>query len=180
MKLCLLVSSALLATGIAFASGCASDEPPPPTGAPGPVAFAAEGAADGATVFLREQGPLQPNRLVVDVVARGAPDVHGVAFRVTWDPEALGFVEARGGAPWSPAVLSLAKEGSPGQLAVAWTEQGAKGIDASAETVLGTLTFDARGAKGTALDFKVERSQLVDKKGTRVGVTWRGGRVPPR
>ena len=181
MKLCLLACSGLLALAVA-ASGCTSDNSQ--STAAGPAAFAADAPPEGASVFLRAQSNLlqlgSPDRVVVDVVARGAADVHGAAFRVTWDPEALGFVEAQSGPPWSKTMLSLAKEGSPGQLAVAWTEKGETGIDASGETVIGTLTFDARGRKGTALGFKSERSQLVDKKGARVAVTWRGGTIPAR
>lgn len=179
MKLGLLVCSAMLAAAAAFAPGCTSDDSG--SNGPGPVAFAAEARADGASVFLRERpNPLKLHRFAVDVVVRGAPDVHGAAFRVTWDPEALTFIDAASGAPWSKAALSLAKEGTPGQLAVAWTEKGETGIDASKETVIGTLTFEARGPKGSALAFKTERSQLVDKKGARVAVTWRGGSIAAR
>lgn len=175
----LIACSMLVA--VAYASGCNSDAPQ--SSAPGPVTFATEAPPEGASVYLREQPNLlapNPNRVVVDVVARGAANLHGVAFRVTWDPEALGFVEATSGAPWSKTMLSLAKEGSPGQLAVAWTEKGETSIDATGETVIGTLVFDARSRKGTALAFKPERSQLVDKKGARVIVAWRGGNIPAR
>jgi hypothetical protein len=179
MKLGLIALSALLATAVAFAPGCTSGDSG--SSGPGPVAFAAEAPSDGASVFLREQtDPLKLNRFTVDVVVRGAADVHGAAFRVTWDPEALAFVEAASGAAWSKSSLALAKEGTPGQLAVAWTEKGETGIDASNETVIGTLTFEARGPKGSALAFKTERSQLVDKKGARVAVAWRGGSIAAR
>ena len=181
MKLAPLVSSSLLAIALAFAPGCTSADSRSGSGF-GPMGFAAEPPADGATVFLRgqPQGLAAPNQVVVDVVARGAAGLHGAAFRVTWDPEALGFLDAQSGAPWSKQVLALAKEGSPGQLAVAWTEKGETSIDASGETVIGTLTFEVRGRKGTALGFLAERSQLVDKKGARVDVKWLGGAITPR
>jgi hypothetical protein len=181
MKLALLASASLLGVALAFVPGCTSSDT---RSGDGPMGFVPEApvAAEGATVSLSGAtvDAFFPNRLVVDVVARGARDVHGAAFRVTWEPESLAFVEARSGAPWSKQVVALAKEGSPGQLAVAWTEKGETGIDASSETVIGTLVFELRGHKGTALTFKTERSQLVDKKGAPVTTKWAGGSVAAR
>ena len=175
MKLGLFV--VVMALGLA-ASACTSDNRS--SGTSGPVAFVGEAPADGAVVFLRERpNALEPGRVVVEVVARGAGDLHGAAFRVTWDPEALAFVRASGGDKWSKAALALAKEATPGQLAVAWTEKGELGIDASGEAVLGALVFESRSHKGTTIAFKTERSMLVDKKGVAVKVAWTGGGVAP-
>jgi hypothetical protein len=186
MKLSLittLTGSTLLAIAFAFAPGCTSSDTR--DGASGPVALASDAPAEGATVFLRgHTDSAVANRLVVDVIARGTPDLHGAAFRVTWDPEALAFVETQTGTPWSKQVLAMAKEGkvsnTESQLAVAWTEKGETAIDATAETIIGTLVFDAKGAKGTPLAFKTERSQVVDKKGVRLDVAWRGGTIAAR
>lgn len=146
----------------------------------GPLAFVADTAPDGAAVFLREQpNALQPNRLMVEVVARGAGDLHGAAFRVTWDPQAIAFVSAERGERWSNTAIALAKEAAPGQLLVTWTEKGERGIDASGETVLGTLVFESRSRRGTAIAFKTERSMLVDKKGVALKAAWSGGSVAP-
>jgi hypothetical protein len=147
-----------------------------------PLTFVStQSASAGTSVSLRSQPPsvLLPNRVTVDVVARGAADLHGAAFRLSWDPAALGFIEAKSGAPWSKQALAMAKEGSPGELAVVWAEKGESGIDANGETVLGTIVFEVRGRQGSAIAFKTERSQLVDKKGVRVEATWVGGQVAP-
>lgn len=148
----------------------------------GPLTFVAAAPSEGASVSLRRLEPnvILPNRIVVEVVARGAADLHGAAFRLTWDPAALAFVEAKSGAPWSKQAVAMAKEGSPGELAVMWAERGEKGIDANGETVLGTLAFDARGRAGTALTFRSERSELVDRKGVRAQATWAGGELRAR
>lgn len=141
---------------------------------------ASEGPSDEPVVFLRESSPgLVPNRLAVEVVARGAGDLHGAALRVTWDPQALAFIRADSSKKWSKSALSLAKEGTPGQLAVAWTEKGEIGIDASGEVVLGSLVFESRSHEGTPIAFKTDRSTVVDKKGAPVNVAWRGGSVAP-
>lgn len=147
----------------------------------GPIVFsAAQAEPVGASIVLRSR-PLVPlGRIVVDVVARGAPDLHGAAFRVTWDPQTMVFAEAQSAPVWSKQLVALATEGTPGQLAVVWAEKGEKSVDATAETVLGTLTFDVRGRKSTALAFVEERAQVVDKRGVAVPVTWRGGTVSAR
>ncbi len=172
MRLGLL--GAVLALGLS-ASACTTNTR---SSTNGPLAFTGEAPTSGAVVFLRERpSALEPHRVTIEVVARSAGDLHGAAFRVTWDPEAIAFVRAEGGGRWSKSVLSLAREGTPGQLAVTWTEKGESGIDASGETVLGTLVFESRSRKGTAFAFKTERSMLVDKKGVAVKVAWSGGAI---
>lgn len=173
-----------LVLALACAAGCNSTDIY--TKGSGPMAFAADAPADspadGASVMLRAR-PLvivPRDHVVVDVVARGAKDLHGAAFRVTWDPETLTFVEAQSAAVWSKQLVALAKEGAPGQLAVVWTEKGETGLDATAETVLGTLTFEIKGRKSTALGFMKERAQVVDKLGAPVAVRWQGGVVAPQ
>jgi hypothetical protein len=173
-NLFVLVSALALSASAACSSNGGGEAPP------GPAVFAPEAASDGAVVCLSPRVSIG-DRVVLDVVARGAAQVHGAAFRLTWDPESLAFVSAEGGAAWSKQSVAIAKEGSPGQLAVAWAEKGETGIvDATTDKVLGTLTFDARGRKGTSLGFKVERSTLVDRKGAHLQVTWRGGAVAAR
>jgi hypothetical protein len=170
-----------LALALGCAPGCNTTELR--TTGNGPIVFsAAEAPATpmGASITLRSR-PLVPlDRIVVDVVARGAPDLHGAAFRVTWDPQTLHFTEAQSAPVWSNQLLALATEGTPGQLAVVWTEKGEKSLDATAETVLGTLTFDVRGRKSTTLAFVEQRAQVVDRRGVAVPMTWRGGTVSAR
>ena len=175
MKLGSIAASALVL--VATLSGCggskANDTPP------GPVSFAAEPESDGAVVFLR--GRTEGDRVFADVVARGITDVHGAAFRVTWDPDALSFVEAQRSPAWSPKAVLLAKEGAPGTLAVAWTEKGeAMGHDASTPLVLGTLVFDAKSRKGTRIAFRTDRSTVVNHEGKTQAVAWRAGKIPAR
>jgi hypothetical protein len=174
------LASPLFALALLCAAGCTSGDTQP-NGAR-PMTFVAAEPSEGPSVLLRSQptSVLFPDRITVDVVARGAADLHGAAFRLSWDSSALGFIEAKSGAPWSKQALAMAKEGSPGELAVVWAEKGESGIDASGETVLGTIVFEVHGRRGTTLGFKSERSQLVDKKGVRVEATWAGGAIAAR
>lgn len=175
MKLSLFSASALL---VAVTTGCSSS----PTGEtpPGPLAFNADPAPnEGGEVFL--QGRTEGDRVIVDVVAKGVKDVHGTAFRVKWDPEALSLASATPSDAWSKQAVLLSKEALPGTLAVAWAETGeGEGHDATEPLVLGTLTFDAKGRKGSAVAFRTERSAVVDHEGKTLTVSWRAGNVPAR
>jgi hypothetical protein len=184
-KLAAVATAMAMAMALACVPGCNTTEID--RAGSGPMAFAStadakDDGAQGATVILRSRSLLltPAGQVVVDVVARGAADLHGAAFRVTWDPAALSFVEAQSGPAWSKEAIALAKEGTPGQLAVVWTEKGETSHDATGETVLGTLTFALVSRKSTALAFMNERAKLVDKSGAPVDVTWRGGTVAAR
>lgn len=145
-------------------------------GAPEPTGvFTADEVPAGPAVFVR--GRAEGTTLQVDVVARGAPDLHGAALRLAFDPDALAFTSAEASSAWSRKSMAVAKEGTPGQLAIAWFEKGARGIKADAETVLGTLTFDVKTKSPSAITFRTERSSIVDHDGKRIDTTFRGGRV---
>jgi hypothetical protein len=157
-------------------AGCTAADAP--HDAPASVAtFVGDPAPAGPAVFVRGHG--DASNLYVDVLARGAPDVHGAALRVTFDPDALAFVGSEAAPVWTKKSMALAKEGTPGQLAIAWFAKGERGVAAGDETLLGTLTFAVHGSKGSAIAFKPERSALVDRKGTPVELAFRGGRVVP-
>ncbi|MBX3200076.1 MAG: hypothetical protein KF894_18220 [Labilithrix sp.] len=180
---------ATAAAAIALAVGCGSDTPEKTSPPAAPTDRATDDAPGaGPVVFLRDRPASRAERggggdvVALDVVARGvARSVHGAAFRLQWQPGDLGFVEARTGNAWSSRALTLAREGLPGELVVAWTERGrGGGLDASGETLLGTLTFERKTRGDVAVAFRAERSSLRDPDGAEVPVTWRGGHVPAR
>ena len=171
-----VLRAAALAAAVALvACSKAADPAPPPPPAP---AFVSDDHGDGAAVFLR--GRADGDKVLVDVVARGAADVHGAALRVRFDPKVLAFASAQSSGVWSKDALGVSKEGTPGQLAIAWTEKGEIGIEATAESTLGTLTFTRLTRDAAALTFKTERCALVDRHGAPVAVQWRGGTVASR
>jgi hypothetical protein len=178
VKLSLFSASALLV--VALTSGCSSS--PSGENPPGPLVFNADlgsGGGGGSEVFL--EGRTEGERVILNIVAKGVKEVHGTAFRVKWDPEALGFVSAAPSDAWSTSAILVSKEALPGTLVVAWAEKGeAVGHDATEPLVLGTLTFDAKGRKGSAVSFRTERSEIVDHEGKSQTVSWRAGNVPAR
>lgn len=172
----LMVTIALLGPGVL--AGCGSVATA--SGEPGPIAFKADDApAEGATIALQSTRSLG-DVMVVDVVARGAKELHGAAFRLSYDPEVLTFASSEAGGSWSKSSFALTREATPGLLLVTWSEKGEVGIDASKDTVLGSLTFQVKGRKATPLSFKVERSQIVDKRGGKLAASWRGGTLAAR
>src|SRR5690349_8517289 len=126
MKLSLLFVSALLSLA---AAACSSAE----QGPPGPVVFI-EGpttSSEGATVYLR-RAQTGGDKLVLEVVAKGAPDLYGAAFRLGYDPEMLALGDAGPSSAWPAGALLLSKEATKGQLLFAYTAKGkVKGFDAT-------------------------------------------------
>ena len=170
MKLSLIVASILVLTA------CHGDDPSPVVTAPS-AAFDGADPVAGTTVFLRGRSlGNDGSQVVVDVVARGATDVHGAAFRLGFDPAVLSYVDVKRGEAFSSHALNVTKEAKPGELMAAWTETGGTGFSAVDETVLGTLTFDVKQhATTTTLEFRGERSTLIDRNGKAAALAWRGG-----
>jgi len=162
-----------LALALALALAACTSAPSTNDAAGPSATLIAEAPPDGPAVFVRGRG--EGRTMQVDVVARGAPTLHGAALRVTFDPDALAFSGAEPSSAWTRRSMSLAKEGTPGQLAIAWFEKGGRGIPADAETVLGTLSFDVKAKKESAIAFRTERSSLVTPDGKPIPVTFRGG-----
>lgn len=131
---------------------------------------------EAATVALDTR--FDGDHIVIDVLAHGVPDVHGIAFRVSFDPSVMRFASSLTSSTWSKQAMALAKEGTAGELAVLWTEQGELAfVDATPRMVLGTLVFDrldkSRPLTGKAFRFRPERSRVMDRKGNSVRVAWR-------
>ncbi len=178
-----LATQILASLVIGWLGGCGSSTSKndvPETPAP-----AASDAPANVPTIVYAKSRLEGDRLIVDVIARGAADIHGAAFRVHWDTAKLSFVDAVGSDAWSRQALRLAKEGVPGELVVTWTEKGQTtetraAIDAREDTRLGTLTFATKSALETSSDqamalvmFRNERSVLLDSRGNRIAVAWR-------
>lgn len=169
------IACAVAALALALAACDGSGGPAPSTE---PATFVPDAPSEGSEVFLR--GASARDDVYVEVVAKGPPEINAAALRLLFDPAALTFVEAAPGPHWSRGAVTIAKEGTPGQIAIAWAEKGATGFAASDETVLGTLRFQRKNRDASTISFFAERSSLVDKKGAPVRVTFRGGSVRAR
>jgi hypothetical protein len=146
---------------------------------PDPLSFVADTPGAGAAIYLR--GTAAGEVLTVEVLARDIADLHGVALRLEWDPSALALATVTRAAAWFDPAIDLSKQGTPGQLAIVWSERGPRaGLDARSELTLGTLVFDALEKRPTSLAFRVARSGVVDRRGAAVAVSFAGGAVPPR
>lgn len=157
--------------------GCGSDATKrrPSWRADEPAADAS--VAPKATVRLRWNGSVE--RAVVDVVASDVSEIHGAAFRLTWDPAKLSLGNVTAGTEWSPQALRVSKEGLPGELVVVWSELGTGGgIGASTEAVLGSIAVTLKTSDPASIDFRPARSTLRDAKDEVITVEWRGTAIP--
>lgn len=170
--------AAFVLAALAPLAGACSDDPPPAQPTAPEIAIASEAPGDGASVVLR--GRPGADVVQLDVVARGAPDVHGATFRLTYDPDALAFGGVSGGPAWSKSALAVAKEAAPGVLLVTFAEKGAIGIAAKDETVLGTVTFGVRAHRTSTVGFRADRSALMDRNGKLAAATFHGATVTSR
>lgn len=156
-------------------AACGSDDAPA-----GPAVLSPEPAAGaGSGIYLK--GRADGDKLAVDVFVRGAPDVHGVALRLTYAPAVLKLADATPAPAWPAGSVALAKEGVPGETAVTWAAKGtAAGLAAQEETLLGTLRFEVKGRAETPLAFRTERSRVIDSKGATVALEYHGGKIGAR
>lgn len=164
-----------LCLGLALVA-CGSDDGAGGAKPAGGLSFQAEATPAGTSVTLRQKA-LTKDELVLELVGHSLAELYGVAFRLSYDPTALGFQKleaspAWGGAP--PIALGAAK--TPGLLVGTVTAKGKSAGVSGSEVVLGTLTFAITAPKPGAVDFVAERSALVATDGKRVaGVGWAGG-----
>lgn len=161
-------------------AAAACSEAPPPAPPPGPaISTTSEAPGDGASVTLR--GRPDGDTVLVDILARGAADVHGATFRLTFDPDSIAFGgDITSGPSWSKASLAIAKEATPGLLLVTFAEKGAIGISAKEETVLGTVRFGVRAHRTSTIGIRADRSALMDRDGKIANATFHGATVTSR
>lgn len=140
------------------------------------VGFVPAPAPSGVSVSLEER-ELGADRLVIDVVANGAADLYGAAFRLKYDPAVLAFSKLEPASGWGsapPIVLSNAAE--PGLLVAVLSNKGKSAGVSGAKLPLATITFQLVKKEATSLELLATRSALVSAKGKNIdGVSWAGG-----
>ena len=144
--------------------------------------FTADGRAGEGEIALADGGS-EGGVLRVDVVAGGGfTDAYGLSFRLTYDREVIRFTEVTAGdalADGGVELLCLARENEADELIFGLSRADTfDGAALQAGDVFATLTFNARGAGTTRLDFVEERSRLADSRLEEIEVSaWKGGEV---
>ena len=134
----------------------------------------------GASISLRA-GAFDGKKLTFDLVTRGVDEVYGAAFRLSYDPACLRFVELdRGNAVTDREdALVLGREARPGLLLGVATRVGPSGGVASAgdETAIVRVTLAIESRSDTRLELVPGRSVALDATGHEVVLATSGARL---
>lgn len=160
---------------IAVAAGCERPEAPPQ---PGPVEqtppsfFSPDPQTLGPRVRLRQAERAQ-GRLVLELVTEEVDDVHGVAFRLSFDPAVLSFQQLESDSP-----LVGAREAHPGVLVGFVSERGETRPPVRAPP---RIMFDVLAPTASSdVRFVSSASIVMKPDGEEAPVTFVGGRFGPR
>jgi hypothetical protein len=120
---------------------------------------------------------LQGDLATLQIVVKGVATLQGIAFRLSFDPQAIEIVQGERGQDWpnQPASVSAFAIKPKGEL---WAGLGFKnhhGLDASAPTIVAKTMLRLRGPSPAALKFRAARNLLIDPKGQPIAVSWLGG-----
>lgn len=150
-----------------------ASEPPPDAGEPGELIFEAVDPAGAALVF--KNAVVAADTLTVEVAGRALADVHGVAFRVAYDPAVLTFGSMENLAVFPVTGLERVREARPGLLVVALGRVGG-GIGVPIDDVsVARLHFNRVTEASTAV--RIERGFALDARGLDLKVASGSGNL---
>ncbi len=165
-------AAALAFSIAALLCGCSADETTAAT-----LVFEPDEASTPA-ISLRQQR-LDNKTLVLELMGHGLVDVYGIAFRIEVDANVLGWKGLEVSAPWSNAVLSVARQPAPGLVVGSITERGqqAKAISVDDE-VLAVIELPLQKSAPSRIDFASDDCAIVIADGSELGeVSWHGGQL---
>lgn len=143
-----------------------ASEPRPDGGGTGEIIFEAVDPASPALVF--KNAVIAADTLTLEVAGRGLADVHGVAFRVAFDPEVLGFESMENLAVFPVTGLERGVEARPGLLIVALSRVGG-GIGVPIDNLsVARLRFNRVNPRSTRV--QIERAYAIDSRGVDLKV----------
>ena len=158
----------LCACGSAPASVLVGSDAPIVIGAPAMWKF--EPASSGAGIAL-EPVTLEQTRAVFALRGKQLGPLHGVAFRVVFDPSVAEFVRYTPSGDWAIAPLIKVAEVRPGIVVVVVSQHGPTGALAADE--LGRIELTLKDS--TTASFALERTIAMGNNGARIDFAWRGG-----
>ena len=169
MTRAILVLLVLCGCGVSPASMLASPDGLIVIGPPPMRTFAPEAGTGPA--FVLEAATIEETRATLALRPRDLGPIHGLAFRVTFDPAAAQFVGFTPSPAWALAPLYRAVEARPGVVAVVISHHGPAGAITADE--VGRIELKLRGAN--TIPVRLERTMALGNNGLRIEVPWRGG-----
>lgn len=166
----------LCVLGALGVAGCAKAEPLET----GPVVYRSDGLPDGASLSLVDSGS-RSDQVALDLVAHDIDELYGVAFRMTYDPNAIGFTQIAPGPAFAqaPERVVIGREPITGLLVGAVTRVGRKLGVSGRGGVVAHLTFERARKAPTRIDFVDARSTVLGADGRTLAASFVGGMLEP-
>ena len=155
---------------------CSSSEPEA-----GKATFDADTTPPNPSISLRARA-LDGRTLTLNVVTHGVDELYGAAFRLSYDPRSLRFVELARGSAFSDRtdVSVLGRETQAGLLIGVATLVGqSRGapLKAAGEATIATVTLAIDSRSSSRIDFVPGRSVALDEGGREIVLGTSGGRL---
>ena len=138
-------------------------------GPPAMRTFAPEAGTGPA--FVLAAATIEETRATLALRPRDLGAIHGLAFRVVFDPAAAEFVGFTPSTAWAVAPLYRVVEARPGVVAIVISQHGPSGAITADE--IGRIELKLRGPN--TVPIRLERAMALTNNGVRIGAPWRGG-----
>ncbi|GEM_PF-2652877 len=136
-----------------------------------PPGWTFEPAAGSGAAILLEPVLLEDTRAVFALRPGGLGPLHGVAFRLVFDPAAAELVGFQPSSDWASAPLVKVVEARPGTVVGVLSRHGPTGAVVAAE--LGRIELKLKGAQPVTL--RLERTRAQADFGAKIDAVWRAG-----
>lgn len=139
--------------------------------------FKADDDGSAAPAVALRQGSITGDSAWLEVVARGAPKLQGVAFRLQYDPKQLAVTKSEAGSAWGTAkIASSFAARSEGELWAGVGHVGVKALDAFKDVVVARVQVKLSGSGPIKLTFREYHNLCLDTDGKAIAGKWLAGR----
>jgi len=139
-----------------------------------------DGTASPAVVLDAEEGT--GGEVWLDVLVRGVSSLHGLAFRLRFDPKQVEVLSSEAGQVWQlSAVQSTHKFAvrPEGELWAGLAHMGDHGMAAQSATQVARVKLKLKGNGPIKVGFRDHHNLILDHQGQRVEADWLGGSFKP-
>lgn len=142
--------------------------------------FSAEDVGDVSPAILLRAESIEQGLATLSLVGRGIDKLQGLAFRLTFDPQAITVVTSKPGSIW-PAdnIVHRFKSRAEGELWAGIAHKGPRSLAATTDEVLAEVTLELGGIDPQEISFRPRHNLVLDPEGRAVTVQWLGGTFNP-
>jgi hypothetical protein len=139
-----------------------------------------DGTASPAVVLTAEKA--QGGEVWLDVQVRGLTSLHGLAFRLRFDPKQVEVLASEAGQVWQLSSVNTVNKFAvrdDGELWAGIAHMGDHGLVAQSETQVARVKLKLKGSAPIKVGFRDHHNLILDHKGQRVEADWLGGSFKP-